>query len=162
MWFTHVIFGLFISVISLRFFSTSWPEAYIFLVCIGSLLPDIDSPNSIINRKLKITRWASHMLTHRGFFHSIFPVIMIYVLLASVGWTTSAIALSLGYMSHIAIDALTVKGINIIHPIKSLRISGFIETGSIGEWIIFGLIVGSTIIVLSEFPLDSALDSLFS
>lgn len=148
MWFTHVVFALLVSLISLKFFSPSSPELYIVLVCLGSILPDIDAPHSIINNQLKITKIAPLLFQHRGFFHSIFPVITIYAVLASIGWTGTALALSLGYFSHIVSDAFTVKGINIIHPIPGLRISGFMETGSVTEWIMFSVLVISTISLL--------------
>ena len=148
MWFTHIAFALFLSLISLRFISPSSPELFIFLTCVGSILPDIDHPNSIINQKLKITKVTAHIFKHRGFFHSVFPVIIIYTLFASAGWTTVALALSLGYLSHLAIDSFTVKGINIIHPIPGLKISGFIEVGSIGEWVVFSGLIAAAIAMI--------------
>jgi len=148
LWFTHIIFALFLSLIYVKNIPQLSPELFIIFVCIGSILPDIDAPKSFVNRKLKVTKLLTHIFQHRGFFHSIFPVIIIYALFASAGWHTIATALSLGYLSHLAIDAFTVKGINIIHPIPGLRISGFMDVGSITEWIIFSALVIGTIAMI--------------
>ena len=148
LWFTHIVFALFLSLISIKYIPQSSPELFIILACIASILPDIDAPKSIINQKLKFTKLVAHIFQHRGFFHSIFPVIIIYILFVSAGWHTVAAALSIGYLSHIIIDAFTVKGINIIHPIPSLKLSGFIEVGSISEWLIFSGLVVATILMI--------------
>lgn len=137
MWYTHITFGLFLGLLSLRFVSPAFPALYLFLVSLAALLPDVDHPHSLINKKITLTRWASHLFTHRGFFHSIFPAILLYILVIPLNRDV-AIALSLGYLSHILIDGSTKKGVNLLHPVAALRIQGFIETGGIAEWAVFG------------------------
>ncbi|HBI7031986.1 TPA: metal-dependent hydrolase, partial [Clostridium perfringens] len=50
-------------------------------VGLGSLLPDLDTPNSFIGRRLKIISYPlSTIFKHRGFLNSITPVILIFIL----------------------------------------------------------------------------------
>ncbi|MBP2629257.1 MAG: hypothetical protein H6Q68_3968 [Firmicutes bacterium] len=60
-WAIHIIIGLFFSV---EF--TSQPID-IFFIIIGSLLPDIDHPKSILGRM----NLFSGLMTHRGFCHTL-------------------------------------------------------------------------------------------
>lgn len=148
MWFTHITFGLFLGLLSLRFVSPGVLWLYLSLVCLAALLPDIDHPHSLINKKIILTRWASHLFKHRGFFHSVFPVFILYLVLYPIS-SVSAVAISLGYLSHIVIDGLTRSGVNLLYPLATLRVQGFMETGSVGEWVVFGIVlVGIVALVL--------------
>ena len=140
MWFTHLVFGLFLGLLSLRFVSPASPWLFVFLASLAALFPDVDHPHSLINKKFALTRWASHLLTHRGFFHSLFPVILLYLLVVPFS-KDIAFALSLGYLSHVFIDGFTKMGVNLLYPFTSLRLQGFIETGSVAEWLVFGIVV---------------------
>lgn len=66
-WKTHIIIGL---LFSIGF--TTQPRDIIFIM-IGSLLPDIDHPRSILGR---FNIFASFM-THRGFCHTLVGCIML-------------------------------------------------------------------------------------
>src|SRR3989344_6422718 len=142
MWYTHIIFGLLLGLVSLRFIPQSHPLLYLFFVSVAALLPDIDHPHSFINQRIAPTRFVSHFLTHRGFFHSLFPVFLLYLFVVPLHKDV-ALALSLGYLSHILIDGCTKSGVNLFHPLGTLRLQGFIETGSLAELVVFGfLLVG--------------------
>lgn len=95
---------------------------------IGSILSDIDSPNSYIGRKFKLLSHLIHSLFgHRTITHSLLFAISIYVIidLLSIGLTGIAlvtinainIGLLLGILSHILLDSFTVFGTPFLYPI---------------------------------------------
>ncbi|MBW3018092.1 hypothetical protein KY325_02965, partial [Candidatus Woesearchaeota archaeon] len=57
-------------------------------------------------------------------------------------------AVAVGYGAHLLSDSLTKMGINFIHPLKQLRIQGFVETGSLLEYLICGLVIIASVILL--------------
>lgn len=113
------------------------PTSYYVLVLFGALLPDIDCEKSTINKLIPITKYAELMFKHRGFFHSIFAPLLLYILIAGLSSTESAMAVILGYMSHLASDAFTKSGVNFLYPFTQFKISGPIKTGGWQESAIF-------------------------
>jgi inner membrane protein len=107
-------------------------------VLLGSLLPDVDHKNSKINKILPITRWIPAVFTHRGFFHSIFPAIIIYAGFYFAKLEHIGLPLTIGYTSHLASDCLTRLGCNLLHPISTFRVQGPIMTNGIMELITLG------------------------
>ena len=139
---THALFALLIGTAVFQYFSLN-KFLFILLVIAGASIPDIDKGTSKINNTLKITKPISFMTRHRGIFHSIFSAILIPGAVFYYVNQTAGIALFIGYLSHILIDGLNYAGVNLIHPLQKLHISGFIETGSWQEHtltIIFGIL----------------------
>ena len=134
---THLVFALFIGSFLFSFFSESF--FFLFLVCIGALLPDIDHPESFFGRRIKpLSTFISEVFGHRGFFHSLFVPLLIYAILAIVfDQFFIGLSLSVGYLSHLIGDAFTQKGVNFLHPFSTFKISSFLVTGSFVEYIIF-------------------------
>lgn len=104
----------------------------ILMVLIGSMIPDIDNLHSKINKSLQITKLFSYFFKHRGFCHTLWFGVLLFCIL-SYFLPQHAGALLLGFASHLFIDSFTKQGINYLHPIANLKISGFIETGMGGE-----------------------------
>lgn len=121
----------------------------------GSLLPDLDASQSKI-KHLKIggvkpfylpAEAIYRQLGHRTFLHSLLGLVYIAiacaVLTPFVGWPV-ALALWLGYASHLAADAVTKSGIPLLYPKpkrfhllpKALRLT----TGSLAEEVVFVLL----------------------
>ena len=100
-------------------------------------LPDIDTKDSKISRKIPILPSLLSIFTvHRGIIHSIYPVIILSVVLYQYnGFYTFAFII--GYSSHLILDALTLQGVNFFHPFAQFHVKGFIKTGSIFELILF-------------------------
>lgn len=139
---THLAFGFLISLLSLRIFNIKFPLLFILLVTIFSALPDIDHPKSKIGRKFFfISTPISLVFRHRGFFHSIFPAIILFLLLNYFNLGFLALAVAIGYISHLFGDAITKEGINFLHPISTLRIQGPMTTGATLEAFIFFIII---------------------
>lgn len=138
---THIAFGLLCGLFTIGFFNAN-PYLFFSIVIAGTLIPDMDHPNSKIGKKLGIfSKIFNFIFGHRGITHSLlFPLIITMIIFSLVGLEYAA-PFAIGYLSHIVIDALTKKGVNFFYPLAKLRISGFIETGSIGEWVVFLLII---------------------
>jgi membrane-bound metal-dependent hydrolase YbcI (DUF457 family) len=126
------------------------PVLFFALVVFGGLIPDIDKTSSTINNTLKITKPIASVVRHRGIFHSIFIGAIAAGLIAYYVNNEMGIALLIGYFGHLIIDSLNHAGVNFIHPIQKMHISGFIETGSLAEHIIT-IILGVLFLIRIKF-----------
>ena len=132
---THLAFGFLVGLLLIQFFRPANQILFLTLVVIGSVLPDIDHPNSKIGSKVKI---IGFLFEHRGFFHSVFALILLmfplYYFLKSY---MLGIAILAGYAAHILIDAFSKQGIMPFHPLSRFTIKGFIKTNGLVEYVIF-------------------------
>ncbi|EMS35964.1 hypothetical protein G653_03947 [Candidatus Liberibacter americanus PW_SP] len=98
-------------------------------VILGSMLsfslPDIDHPKSFISRRFKISSFiTSHILTHRGFTHSILSVVLFSLLINNCLKEASIInkglhdSMIIGYISHLIADMFTKSGIQLFWPYR--------------------------------------------
>lgn len=102
----------------------------------GSLLPDIDHPNSMMGRRVKpISKLLNKTVGHRGATHTILALVMVIVFLFMInlslpiqiqpfGWSI-VLGTGVGYFSHLLLDALTPSGVPLFAPFyrKSIRIA---------------------------------------
>lgn len=134
---THLAFGILAGLLVYKYFVVGDLVLFFLSVALGAFLPDLDHPNSKINNKLKITKIVPLFFKHRGFFHSIFAALLIsWALWAWLG-SVYGVGLFAGYLSHLASDALTVSGINFLHPISTFHLRGPVRTGTFFELAIF-------------------------
>ncbi len=138
---THLAIGFLIGLLLFKFLKVN-PLFFIPLVTIFSALPDIDHPRSKYGRKL----WffsipISWVFKHRGFFHSVFPAVIGFFILSYFKFYLIAWALLIGYLAHLVGDALTVQGINFLHPFSTFEIHGPIHTGKFLESILFYFVI---------------------
>ncbi len=140
-WFTHLAFGILILLIINKYYSPV-NITILILVLFASLFPDIDERRSKIGRKVKIIGWA---FKHRGFFHSIFAILLFSLLIHGIfnNWIYT-LSFLVSYLGHLVLDALTYQGISFF-PFK--RIKGFMKTGSWLEYILF-LVLFIVIIIM--------------
>lgn len=109
---------------------------------LGSLLPDIDHPGSWAGRKLKaVSVPLSLVVGHRGVTHSALAVLACFALLAGMGMGWGAAPVAVGYLSHLAADALTPSGVPLLWPSRRRFTLGLCETGSATEIGLVALIV---------------------
>ena len=136
---THLVFGLLAGLVFLKYYNVGNIALFLGVCCFFAILADIDHPQSKIGRKIKPLSWGCNKLFgHRGVLHSIFPVIALYlVFMYILGWRDIALGAGVGYFSHILVDAFTIQGINFLNPVGRAKVSGFVETGSIVEWLFF-------------------------
>ncbi len=138
---THLAFGLFLGLLYLNYAEVQNKLLFILFVMLGSALPDIDTASSKIGKKAwPLSKLIEIFLGHRGIFHSIWLITLIpgivYLYISKI----YGIALFIGYFSHVLMDGFTKKGINFLNPFLELRLSGFLETGSLLEKMIFVVI----------------------
>ena len=118
---THIAFGLFTTTGLFSLFSLSLHKDYPALgaAILGSLLPDIDSPNSSLGRWLPFVsvplerRWG-----HRTVTHCLLAVGALGVASGPLIFyrTTMYSALLIGYLSHLLADCGTKSGVPLFHP----------------------------------------------
>ncbi len=146
MFWTHLVFGFLLGTLGIMYFSPENQILFILLALIGSALPDIDHPNSKLGRKAGI---IGLLFQHRGFFHSLFMLLIIAIFASLITKGVYLYALVIGFGSHLLIDSITREGIMPFHPIFQFRLRGPIYTGKTMEWIIFmGLFVSSILATL--------------
>ncbi len=145
---THIAFGILAGVIALplvNFPSISHYVVYFGLITFGVLLPDIDHPNSKLNNNLPIFKIIPLFFKHRGFFHSIFPPIILGLLIWKYVGFFISLPLFTGYLAHLISDALTINGINFFHPLFQFKIAGPVRTGNWLEAIIFYFVLAGIV-----------------
>ncbi len=137
---THLVFSLFIGLYLMERFSNK----YLFLIflLVGSLLPDLDNPYSKLGRKVRpISGLIKFIFGHRGIFHSLVAGVLIFVLFYVLGFKLIGAGLFAGFVLHLVLDGLTLKGINFLYPFLKFKVSGFIKTGGILEWLVFVVLI---------------------
>jgi len=154
---THVLVGVSygVSLLPLAVSGQYSSVEYGVLVCglvIGSLLPDIDHPHSLISQQIPlIGRFISSITRHRGFFHSILGVLTWFALMTTarsfiagrpqyqvLDNTDMLIScfsngLLVGYVLHIVADMMTVSGVKLFYPMNNNIRFGIVKTGGIRE-----------------------------
>jgi inner membrane protein len=150
LWKTHLAFGFLAGLALMPFFNKTHFLIYFGLVLFGALLPDIDNPESKVGRHAKV---VGKIFRHRGVIHTLWLAAIICGVIWYFIGSPFGIALLIGYVSHLFIDGFTKQGTNFLHPIAKLHLSGFIETGKLGEFVVFFLcIVGCAIFLLKYIP----------
>jgi inner membrane protein len=118
---SHVVVGLaaWIGTAPLLHLSPIDP-VYLALAVAGSLLPDIDHPNSWVGRRSRpISTAIAASLGHRGLTHSAVAVIGLVALLLHAGYRQGMVsALAVGYLSHLGADMLTPRGLRLAWPLR--------------------------------------------
>ncbi|MEM4336425.1 MAG: metal-dependent hydrolase [Candidatus Woesearchaeota archaeon] len=146
---THIVVGFLAALFLIEHINYKNQILFTALVVIGSLLPDIDHPKSKIGKNFKI---ISMFFEHRGFFHSLFVMPLLALIIFYLTRTNYySIPLLTGYLSHIVMDLLTKEGVMLFHPLSKMRIRGLVKTGGILEKILFFIILSFTILYLLNF-----------
>ena len=138
---THFLFGLLLGI--LHYFSGA-PFWTIFLIPIFSLLMDVDEKHSYVGRKAKVVGWA---FMHRGFFHSIWFIIL-SVLIAREISNHLAASVLIAYIGHLLLDGVTKAGIRPFWPLR-LRLSGPVRVGKWEEHVFLILIVAGIVYLIA-------------
>lgn len=94
-------------------------------VAIGSLLPDIDSPKSIVGRYIPI---LPRLIKHRTWTHSLWMVIALFLLWPPLG---------IGVLSHLLLDSVTKDGVRPVWPCAwRLRLPPGVRSGGTVDWVL--------------------------
>lgn len=138
MFFTHLLGGIVSIAYVGSFFgvdsSGSVKIVAVAVAALFSILPDIDMVKSKAGRHLQpFSTVLSLIFRHRGFLHSFVFAALVYLGMRYLVSPQIAAAATIGYASHIILDALTKEGIMPLWPLSRLRLRGFVKTGGIVE-----------------------------
>jgi len=126
---THAFTGLFVGLLFTSTLSTTLMDKFliVLIAIFSSLLPDIDSPKSIIGKKVPI---VAILTKYRGVMHSIIPFAGIFFLTNYFVGFNYAFAFAIGFASHILLDVVTKEGISFwplgIKIRGPVRVGGFL------------------------------------
>lgn len=126
------------------------------LAFVGSLLPDIDHPSSWVGRRSRpVSTLVSGLFGHRGITHSAVAVVALIVVLTHGGYArVVTAALAVGYLSHLAADMLTPRGLRLAWPLRKTWGFPVCNTGSPAEAIVVtGLCVLAGFCFFRGYPL---------
>lgn len=118
---THIVTSVTLAAGVSKLFSIPFTIGYVAGVTVGSLLPDIDEPNSYIGRRsFGIARLVKKVFGHRGFTHSLLCWFTLTVCCFIFPSLFTA-GISLGYFFHIVEDLFSVQGVPLFSPIQKNR-----------------------------------------
>lgn len=132
LFYTHLVVGLFGVLVALPY--TSSKVVFVIVGLFASVLPDIDSHSSRLGRK-GFFRVLTAFASHRGFFHSLLFMGLIYLVLFNF-WSVAALPFLLGYSIHLFLDCFTYRGVRLFFPFK-LRVRFIFKSGGFFEIILF-------------------------
>ena len=110
---------------------------------VGSILPDIDTHNSLVSQLTLFGGFPFCNLKHRGPTHSLLASALVS-LVSFVAFKNIDISLGvgLGYLSHLFADMLTVQGIQLLYPCDfKLKFGTNLKTGHKAEDIVANIIL---------------------
>ena len=116
---THLIFAVLLFLVLNGIFSLPLPFAA--FAAIGALVPDIDLFTMVLHRKLLHNLWVLAGIVLAGTYLTVMD-------------KSTAIAFSIGFVSHLIADAMTPMGIKPLWPLQLPHVKGPIRTGSITEF----------------------------
>jgi inner membrane protein len=137
------VFGVFC------WFVLSWfvvmPFWVLGAVLMGAIFVDLDSWNSKVGRKFRFLSW---FFRHRGFLHSLTACLLLS-LFAGLFSLWLCFGFFVGCVSHLFLDALTLRGVALFWPF-GLRLRGFIRSGGWIEDVVFVLLLGLDIVFVAH------------
>ena len=112
------------------------------LALLGSLLPDIDHPKSWLGRRVRpVSSGIAAVLGHRGVTHSAIAALACAWGLHGGAPKWIAAPLTVGYLSHLAADLLTPRGLRLAWPLRTTWAFPLCRTGSPFEPLIVALVL---------------------
>ncbi|MEH6949409.1 metal-dependent hydrolase [Bacillus sp. JJ634] len=136
---THIVSSLTLGAGLSIFFNYPFHIGYVAGISLGSLLPDIDEPNSFIGRRsFGIAAFVKQKCGHRGITHGIFAWLVVSMV-CLIFPSPLTIGISMGYLFHLIGDFFSVRSIPILTPINNYRpkLPISYKTGSWTEDILF-------------------------
>ncbi len=139
---THILLGILAGSVYFSYFPAKGLILQILFslaLIFGVLLPDIDEAHSTIGQKVGwLSKLIQKIFKHRGLFHSVWMILILYALFQFVVSKYLAInnfvlmGFLVGYAAHLLGDAITVNGIKPFYPL-GLTIRGPVRTGKFSE-----------------------------
>ena len=121
----------------------------VILYILGTILPDIDSPGSLVGRHVYIP------VEHRTWTHSLWPLIVL--LLVGIKFRL-VFMLGLGYFTHLFADSYSYAGVDWFYPHKSKHhVIKLYKAGKPSEYIL-DCITYLILIIITGFTIYFALN----
>ena len=156
---THLLFALFFYILTITIFQLNFSITLALVLCFGAIIPDIDSPKSFVNKKflLGIGRTVAAFSDHRGFWHSIFGLLIFFTvaLLITSFFHISiiyALVFTAGCFLHLLADSFTLSGVKWFWKASDFKSKGPVNTASVGENLFFGLLIFSMLLLIIGRP----------
>ncbi|MDM8565089.1 metal-dependent hydrolase [Candidatus Halobeggiatoa sp. HSG11] len=143
---THITFSQPFYYLSGIFWNVAITPQGALIAAICSLIPDLDTPHSIISRVFpNLSNWINQEFGHRSITHAFITQLIIWLILSVLVnfdyiTTNTAIAIASGWFSHSCADMITKSGIFFFWPSRSHRQVAWAnpkfrtETMGFGEW----------------------------
>lgn len=142
---THIAGGVLLTLsLSSFLYPSSLGEVALLYGCavVGSLLPDIDHPNSKINKYNPFASIMVRLIKHRTLTHSLLWIAIVSLIGVMLKFNTWAIlGLNIGILSHLILDMMTVSGVPLLYPCrKNFRIMK-LKTNTEHEFVVMSLLI---------------------
>lgn len=125
---THLIFAECCWFATSAVFDVPYETPSVLVAAVTSLLPDADYPKSWLGYQLgSVSEEINRFFGHRSFLHSFIVLVLVTTLLALplwwlVGWPAPAIAVFVGYGSHLLADMMTLGGVQLFWPSRAIAV----------------------------------------
>jgi inner membrane protein len=116
---THATFGFVFTIASGTVLGIALTPAVAACVLLGALLPDIDTPTSLIGRCCRpLAGWLERRVGHRALTHSLLGLGLASLPVLPLAWIEPRwpLAFALGYLSHLLVDAANPPGVPLLYP----------------------------------------------
>jgi inner membrane protein len=167
---THATFGLAFVILTGTILGLVLTPATAAFAIVGALLPDIDTPTSLIGRLARpLSRWLERRFGHRTITHSLLGCTAVTLPLTPLALITGhwPLAFALGYLSHLLIDAVNKSGTPLFWPSPLRAVfprheARRITVGSRAETVLLALLLGTlgVLVPLHEMGFTRALHAL--
>ena len=123
---------------------------------VGSLFPDIDSSTSKLGKRVKpVSKIISKLFGHRGFFHSLIFIGLLFLLLKHIFDTKNIsqysviyIGFCCGCLLHLVCDMMTKGGVPLLYPFSKFKFHlTEMKSGSKYEPIALGFVMLCIVVV---------------
>ena len=158
---THVLFGLFLFLMFWRSglvgLDAGFSGVVLGVLVVGSVLPDLDHPVGLVYSLFGVPRWlrrgVGKMVGQRGFLHTVWVALIVLILgylilglILGLGFVVG-FGLFVGYLGHLVLDSLTVRGVAWLSPLSRKRIWFVVGTGGMVERVFFYLLILASVII---------------
>lgn len=127
---THLAIGALAGILLLKYSQPSHAVLFSLIFLFAAVLPDIDTTQSVVGRRLwPFSAVLALFVRHRGFLHTVWLPFFVFLSAYATEYSILGSAFALGWLAHIAADAMTEEGVSFFKPVWNRHFRGFIKTG---------------------------------
>jgi membrane-bound metal-dependent hydrolase YbcI (DUF457 family) len=125
---THLVFAECCWFATSAVFDVHYETSAVLVVALVSVVPDADYPKSWLGHQLgSVSEELHRLFGHRSFLHSVLALVLFTSILGlplwwATGSATLAIAIFVGYGSHLLADMMTLGGVQLFWPSKLIAV----------------------------------------